>query len=58
MYFVIRDDVDSVCLGHVTPFTILNLEQFTMLVNECDFIGSDAFRTREGAEWYCKEENV
>lgn len=56
MFFVVRDDVDSQCLGHVTPFTILNLHQFTMLVTECDFIGSDCFNTLEAAQWWVNQQ--
>jgi hypothetical protein len=52
MWFVIRDDIVSVCLDHVKPFDILSMNQFIDLVNEVGFVGSEAFKDYEGAQWY------
>lgn len=52
MYFVILDDIDSICMGHVIPGSLLNMEQMSKLTNECEVVTAHCFPSEEAAlEW-------
>ena len=52
MYFIILDDIDSTCLGHVIPGSLLNAKDMGELLEECEVVTAHCFPSEKAAlEW-------